>query len=120
MIHQVPAVFVLLYEMKFPSEDKVPMSALIWLQEWYYRCCDGDWEHQYGVHIGTLDNPGWSVDIDVVGTDLEAKAFQEVRINRSDQDWIVCSVKDGVFKGRGGPRNLEEILNSFCSWVSTR
>jgi ribosomal protein L37E len=31
------------------------------LSDWYAAQCDGDWEHEFGIHIGTLDNPGWSV-----------------------------------------------------------
>lgn len=39
------------------------MDVFQWLQEWYIQNCDGDWEHCYGIKIGTLDNPGWSIDI---------------------------------------------------------
>ena len=43
---------------------------LTWLEGWYTRCCDGEWEHRYGVCIETLDNPGWLIRIDLTGTDL--------------------------------------------------
>jgi hypothetical protein len=33
-------------------------EILPWLQGWYATQCDGDWEHEYGVSIETLDNPG--------------------------------------------------------------
>jgi hypothetical protein len=33
-------------------------DLLRWLQDWHAGQCDGDWEHSYGVDIGTLDNPG--------------------------------------------------------------
>lgn len=39
------------------------MNVLQWLEVWYSRQCDGDWEHSQVVSITTLDNPGWSVDI---------------------------------------------------------
>jgi Immunity protein 53 len=35
------------------------------LEKWYRARCNGDWEHQWGVEIGTLDNPGWRVHIDL-------------------------------------------------------
>ena len=38
-----------------------PRDALYLLQRWYVAQCDGEWEHAYGVEIGTLDNPGWSI-----------------------------------------------------------
>jgi hypothetical protein len=48
------------------------MDALTWLQGWYLSQCDGDWEHGHGVDIGTLDNPGWRVEIRVAETELRA------------------------------------------------
>jgi hypothetical protein len=38
---------------------------LQWLQEWYLEQCDREWEHEYGIKIGTLDNPGWTITIDL-------------------------------------------------------
>jgi hypothetical protein len=38
--------------------DHAP-GTLTWLQAWYAEQCDGDWEHQFGVSVETLDNPGW-------------------------------------------------------------
>jgi hypothetical protein len=35
------------------------MDEIRELQQWYLAQCDGDWEHEWGVQIGTLDNPGW-------------------------------------------------------------
>jgi len=47
------------------------MNALSELQKWYFAQCDGDWEHSYGVRIDTVDNPGWTLEIDLVGTNLD-------------------------------------------------
>ena len=41
------------------------MKELEWLEQWYEKTCDGDWEHIYGISIDTLDNPGWRVRIDL-------------------------------------------------------
>ena len=30
-----------------------------WLQEWAMSQVDGDWEHELGISISMLDNPGW-------------------------------------------------------------
>ena len=46
------------------------MTTLARLQRWYASQCDGDWEHHSDVEIGTLDNPGWSVDIDLADAAL--------------------------------------------------
>ena len=47
------------------------MNQLTWLQSWFLEQCDGEWEHSYGVRVDTLDNPGWSLEIDLAGTALQ-------------------------------------------------
>jgi hypothetical protein len=92
------------------------MTTIQRLQQWYAAHCNGLWEHTYGVDIGTLDNPGWSVKIALIGTDLESRAM--ARIERLDgEDWIVCHRTDGYFEAAGGAGNLEEILSVFLSWA---
>ncbi len=49
------------------------MSALKWLEQWYAEQCDGVWEELYGITIQTLDNPGWDVTIQLIGTKYEAQ-----------------------------------------------
>jgi hypothetical protein len=87
------------------------------LQKWFVAECNGDWEHQYGVRISTLDNPGWAVDIDLRDTSLEHLSFDGVSVDRSEHDWIRCNVEAAVFRGRGGPENLGEILRTFLGWA---
>jgi hypothetical protein len=94
------------------------MNILKWIQNWYLENCDGDWEHCYGVNISTLDNPGWTIDIDLTDTNIEDKKFEVIDIERSESDWIYCNVSDNTFHGNGGPNNLEEILMIFQSWVA--
>jgi hypothetical protein len=93
-------------------------DPLAFLQQWYHQQCDGDWEHMYGVRIGTLDNPGWSLEIHIVETSLEASSFDRVRIERTDDDWISCWTEDGFFRGACGPLNLGELLQIFADWAS--
>jgi hypothetical protein len=38
------------------------------LENWYSPQCNGHWEHGFGVRISTIDNPGWSADIDLHDT----------------------------------------------------
>lgn len=90
-------------------------DTLTWLQEWYRSQCDGEWEHQNGIRIDTLDNPGWSVVADV-GT---ADAPTPVSEQRSENDWVRCDMKDGRFHGYGGPGNLQEILETLRTWIRT-
>jgi hypothetical protein len=94
------------------------MNVLLQLQQWYESRCDGDWEHGFGVSIGTLDNPGWIVSIDLNGTGLENRKFPTVENSGSGQDWVKCWVDDGKFNGAGGPQKLEEILATFLGWAT--
>jgi hypothetical protein len=96
------------------------MNTLQELQQWYRSHCDGDWEHGYGVKIGTLDNPGWSVTIDLTDTDLADRPFTDVQRLEHESDWIHCRVTGGKFEGRGGPFMLEEILRVFLLWATAR
>ena len=95
------------------------MDILNWLEKWYLSMCDGSWEHSYGVSIDTLDNPGWTVSIDILDTPLEHKNFHTISRDIDENDWIHCQVKDGKFKGAGDPTKLVEILSMFRSFVES-
>lgn len=92
-------------------------SELERLQVWYRAQCDGDWEHTYGVEIGTLDNPGWRVHIDLAGTYLAEAAFLAVERVGPDGRWLRCWVEDQRFHAAGGPTMLPEMLRTFVDWA---
>lgn len=92
-------------------------ESLAWLQVWYRRQCNGDWEHEYGVKIETLDNPGWSVEINLNETDLSAATFTPIKIDVSEYDWLACSIENNSFRGAGDPSKLEIILDHFRRWA---
>ncbi|SET06073.1 Immunity protein 53 [Myxococcus fulvus] len=94
------------------------MDVLAELQAWMASHCDGEWEHQYGVTIDTLDNPGWSVKIDLKDTKLLGVAFEEKTVDRSEKDWLACRVREATFEGYGGVFNLREILEVFLGWAN--
>jgi hypothetical protein len=94
------------------------MDELTEIQNWYSAHCNGDWEHQNGVEIDTLDNPGWSINIPLVDLSLLAdKVFETVDVKRAEQDWIHATVEKSVFKACGGPHNLREMLRIFLDWA---
>jgi len=86
------------------------------LQTWFTNACDGTWEHGQGICIETIDNPGWSVKIDLSGTKLSKKPFEEIQVNRSETNWFTCRVQQNVFEGFGGASNLSDIIETFLSW----
>ncbi|MFF2158114.1 immunity 53 family protein [Paenibacillus chitinolyticus] len=94
------------------------MEILRWLQEWYTSHCNGDWEHDSGIRITTIDNPGWYVSINLSETELAVRQVDVVQIERTDDDWVHCKIEGGCFSGAGGPGNLEEILRTFYHWAT--
>ncbi|MDR7814700.1 immunity 53 family protein [Lacrimispora sp.] len=93
------------------------MDLIEWLQCWYNKNCDGDWEHVYGVVIETLDNPGWHVKIDLAETkylDISGHNFEE---DKGDNDWIRCTIENEVFHGFGDCQKLIKIIETFRKWI---
>jgi hypothetical protein len=101
---------------------------ITWLMNWYLSQCNEDWEHSYGVLIDTLDNPGWSLTIDLEETSLAGRPFAPIYENVDDADpvqgldgdvcWVVAKVEGTKFKGYGGPRDLTRLIEAFRSWVT--
>ncbi len=93
------------------------------LSAWYEAQCNGDWEHNYGIKIETVDNPGWLVTIDLLGTNLETKSFTEISHNVDSQNnpiatnWLHCTVSNAQYIGAGDSSKLEQIVAHFCFWL---
>lgn len=100
----------------FPSDD---LSIVAALQQWYAAECNGDWEHSYGIVIETLDNPGWSVEIDLEETPLACRARPELRKQISEEDWLHIEISDSKFVGAGDPTKLLSILSAFIEFKNS-
>jgi hypothetical protein len=85
--------------------------------EWYLAHCNGDWEHQYGVRIATLDNPGWILDVDLTGTPFAERSLQMSLDERSEDDWVAVEASGSTFRARGGPRNLVDLMRAFQCFI---
>ena len=109
-------------------------DGLTWLQKWYSEHCDGKWEHDFGITMETIDNPGWSLTVCVEGTELASAIFEPVKTERSEMDWVQCRVTEREtrpstlapsrnyrrFEGFGGATNLSEIIGIFRTWVEAK
>lgn len=87
------------------------------LMKWYQSHCDGDWEHDQRVRIGTLDNPGWTLDVNVAGTEASGRTIALTRIERDERNWVHYEVARDAFIGQGGASNLAELLELFLGFV---
>lgn len=87
------------------------------LQEWYMKQCNNDWEHEFGIKIDTIDNPGWVLTIDLIKTALQDKHFEPIDRQIASNNWVQCEIKNQQFIGYGGPQNLKDIIDEFLSFA---
>jgi hypothetical protein len=91
----------------------VAADPLAFLQSWYANQCDGDWEHDWGAAITTIDNPGWRVRLNLSGTNLEGRIFERVVHEIDEANWSHCWSDGQVFEAACGALNLLEVLRMF-------
>ena len=94
-------------------------TGLTLLEKWYRQQCNGDWEHQWGVKIDTLDNPGWTIKIGLNETRAEYRTLERVKITRAEDDWIQYWVEKKTFHAVCGPLNLSETIRIFVEWFES-
>ena len=88
------------------------------LQDWYKINCDGSWEHSYGYSIATLDNPGWTIRIDLAETCLEKLYFKEEFQNSDNEhDWFFIKTENKVLDITCGPENLMKVFEIFLDEI---
>jgi len=90
------------------------------LHKWFASNCDGEWEHDFGIKIETMSDPGWLVVIDLEETNLEGKGFTPIKEGSSEASWIDCRVEESKFRGMGDATKLEEILRVFIDWARSQ
>jgi tRNA(adenine34) deaminase len=90
---------------------------LEWLEAWYQSQCDGAWEHNHGIQLESLRQPGWRLTIRLAGTSAENASPQRMNFDSSGGEWIDCTISPERFEGAGDPRRLEQIIGVFRRWV---
>ncbi|MCW1915703.1 immunity 53 family protein [Luteolibacter sp. GHJ8] len=83
---------------------------------WYKSHCDRVREHEKGIRLETLDNPGWILKINLVGTNLEGCAMAEVAEGLDDGDhlpWIHCYIRENEFVGACDPDQVARLFAVF-------
>jgi hypothetical protein len=94
-------------------------DPFLWLQNWYADHCNGDWEHGSGIQIGTIDNPGWRVKINLYETELSEGTMERIVVDRGGNDWLNCWVESWAFNAACGVVNINEVLSIFRVWAET-
>jgi hypothetical protein len=94
------------------------LNALQRLSVWYTEQCNGVWEHEYGINIDTLDNPGWTVTIDLSYVDCHAIAKEGWKYKREIEDtWVHAKIEGSKFKAACDPMSLNEVIELFLKEV---
>jgi immunity protein 53 of polymorphic toxin system len=98
-----------------PTPDS---GVLVRLQDWYASNCDGDWEHSAGVRIESLDNPGWTVLLDIAGTPIEGCVLDRVVVDNSEENWLHYWSDGNSIGAAGSPHRLRDALTVILDRVS--
>lgn len=88
------------------------------VQNWYKSQCDGEWEHEFGIKIYTLDNPGWCVEIDLRHTKFNYINKKWKLTENKKNDWYGVKIENGVYEASGDADKLEFILSEFIKFVN--
>ncbi|MBL0319037.1 MAG: hypothetical protein IPP74_07090 [Alphaproteobacteria bacterium] len=112
-------------------------NILTWLIEWYQFNCFSKSEETTRIFIDTVDNPGWFITINLLGTTLEGVNIDTERQDNSieedvlyyfkdgqltpvpslietKQDWFFYGIKNNFYNASGDSLKLEFLLLSFC------
>ncbi|MFI5589994.1 Imm53 family immunity protein [Amycolatopsis sp. NPDC051758] len=94
-------------------------EEILWLSEWFSSQCDGDWEHEFGVRLETLDNPGWRLLVDIVGTGVEGRVLPRSKVDLGAGRWLWTSADGKSYEGSCDVRSLRELVAAFRGFVSS-
>src|SRR5436305_8010205 len=90
------------------------MEVLERIQAWHKAQLERGRDPSLGVRIETLrERPGWSVQIDLAGTQLSGLKLAPYKEGVTDRDWLAYRIKDDRFEGIGDPTKLQALLFAF-------
>ncbi len=92
---------------------KIDDAHFLWLLDWY----ENEYSKKIRIHFGTYDNPGWSFWVDLNNSGFERFHFDEISIQRTENDWLFCNKKKTIFELACGPFNLVEGLGLFFQFI---
>lgn len=94
--------------------DTNPLSNLA---AWYESYCDGDWEHAQRIKIQTIDNPGFFVEINLIGTELEKIDYAATELENGS-DWIDAYKSEDIkWVAACSPNMLNKVISLFLEWA---
>lgn len=94
-------------------------EGIAFIEAWYVSHCDGEWEHEFGIRIATIDNPGWHLEIDIVDTSLEGVVTERSRRDLPDGEWLIAWSDGEKFHASCGARSLGAVDDFFRRLVES-
>jgi hypothetical protein len=65
-----------------------------------------------------VDNPGWSLQVDLKDTTLEHMTLEYTKIDiEHETDWMSFKVENQMFIAYGGPKQLSAMIEYFLNWA---
>lgn len=92
--------------------------SFAFLQDWFAQHCDGDWEHDLGVSIATLDNPGWLLRVRIEDTEIEGIEAPWTSSEESEHEWLTWRSTGLAFEAYGGSRDLLRLVAAFQAFAT--
>lgn len=93
------------------------MTNLEWLENWFSEVCDGSWEHDNGIIIETIDNPGWRVEISLEDTPWEKLSCPDRTIDCGEDNWVHIIKKQGRIVAASSCLNLDLVIGIIREWI---
>ncbi len=93
------------------------MEILDWIQHWFKNNCDGNWEHNDGIQITTIEKPGWDVEIDISNTSIANIHIPWILNENGAQDWYGVKIENQKFNASGDAGKLKFLLNLFKEMI---
>jgi hypothetical protein len=107
----------------FDDGKDQPTDVVTWLQEWFDKRSDDQWERAGRIKIETREGSGWLVDIDVSGTRMEYASIGVTRsgcsLQQNSPDPLNVRMENGHFKITCGPLHLKVALDLFRSFAQS-
>ena len=100
------------------TEQTVPenLRELPWLEHWHRgRVFQQEQAH---VKINTLDNPGWSLEVQLSREVAKAMESSVVLLPEGGRGWLDWRVKDNLLVSYAGPGNLIDQIEEFRSRIA--
>lgn len=92
------------------------LRELPWLEHWHRgRVVQQEQAH---VKISTLDNPGWSLEVQLSREVAKAMASSVVVLPGGARGWLDWRVKDNLLVSYAGPCNLIDQIDEFRSRIA--